>query len=56
MSKIQIPFSDHDLLDGPEFNSDIPEYKSEDNGSKNDIQYQRTLDKSYSAISPSSFF
>ena len=55
-SSSQVPnLSVQDLLDGPEFNSDKPKYKSEYNGSNNNVQYQKTQAKSHSAISPLAF-
>ena len=47
--------SDKDLLDRPEFNSDVPEHESEDNGSNDDVQYLRTQARFHSTIFPSSF-
>ena len=47
--------SDHDLLDRPEFNSDVPDHESEDNRSNDDVQYLKTQARSHSAISHSSF-
>ncbi len=47
--------SDQDLLNGSEFNGNVPEHEFEDKKSNNDVQYLRTQVRSHSAIFLSSF-